>query len=152
MSEAEAVLDEGQDAAQRAAASPGVDEDRRSQLRQLGEFLREQRRSAQLSLRQVAARANISNPYLSQIERGLHEPSSMVLRSLARALGVSAETLLAQAGVLDRAASHRHGERTSTEDAILADPRLSPAARQALLAVYRCLAEPASPERDGGSG
>lgn len=136
----------------RSAQEPADDQDRRSQLRQLGEFLREQRRSAQLSLRQVADRANISNPYLSQIERGLHEPSSMVLRSLARALGISAETLLAQAGVLDRAASHRHGDRTSTEDAILADPRLAPAARQALLAVYRCLADPSPHGRDGGLG
>lgn len=136
----------------RSARGPADDQDRRSQLRQLGEFLREQRRSAQLSIRQVADRANISNPYLSQIERGLHEPSSMVLRSLARALGISAETLLAQAGVLDRAASHRHGDRTSTEDAILADPRLAPGARQALLAVYRCLADPSPHGRDAGLG
>jgi len=127
--------------------SCSVDPDRRSQLRQFGEFLREQRRSAQLSLRQVAARANISNPYLSQIERGLHEPSSMVLRSLARALDVSAETLLAQAGVLDRAASLGASPSVTTEQAILVDPRLSPAARQALLAVYRCLADPEDPSR-----
>lgn len=137
--------------AEGTATGQRLDEDRRSQLRQLGEFLREQRRAAQLSLRQVAARANISNPYLSQIERGLHEPSSMVLRSLARALGISAETLLAQAGVLESAASHRLGERTSTEEAILTDARLSPAARQALLAVYRCLVATAPADPSPGA-
>src|SRR5215472_16256032 len=67
----------------------------------LGAFIRSQRELANLSLRQMASLADISNPYLSQIERGLHEPSVHVLRSIAQALNLSAETLLAQAGLLD---------------------------------------------------
>src|SRR5919108_3205841 len=73
----------------------------RAQLERLGRVIRAQRRQAELSLRELAARTNVSNPYLSQIERGLHEPSVRVLRSIARALNISAETLLSQAGVLE---------------------------------------------------
>ena len=73
----------------------------RHQLEALGEFIRSQRKLAQLSLRDLAERTQVSNPYLSQIERGLHEPSVRVLRSIAKALNVSAETLLAQAGLLE---------------------------------------------------
>ena len=72
------------------------------QLSALGELIRSQRRLANLSLRELAERTNVSNPYLSQIERGMHEPSVRVLRSIARALNVSAETLLSQAGLLER--------------------------------------------------
>src|SRR5437763_9299616 len=71
------------------------------QVRSLGDFIRSQRKLAHLSLRDLAERTDVSNPYLSQIERGLHEPSVRVLRSIARALNVSAETLLAQAGLLN---------------------------------------------------
>jgi transcriptional regulator with XRE-family HTH domain len=104
------------------------------QLDVLGEFIRAQRRHANLSLRQLAEMTQISNAYLSQLERGLHEPSVRVLRSISSALDVSVETLLAQAGLL--ADDDEHGE---TEQAIRADPRLTDEQKDALLAVYRTL-------------
>jgi transcriptional regulator with XRE-family HTH domain len=109
-------------------------------LNGLGEFIRAQRQLARLSLREMAAMTSVSNAYLSQIERGLHQPSLKVLRSIAEALQLSTEQLLAQAG-WDTApepeqASAVNGT-TSTEDAIRADPRLSPEQRTALLGVYR---------------
>ena len=109
--------------------------DWREQLEGLGAFIRSQRRLANLSLRQLAERTNVSNPYLSQIERGLHEPSVRVLRSIARALNVSAETLMAQAGLLED--EDEPPVRTDTEGAIRSDPDLSDAQKDALLAVYR---------------
>ncbi|HET6795001.1 MAG TPA: helix-turn-helix transcriptional regulator [Acidimicrobiales bacterium] len=105
------------------------------QLEALGQFIRSQRTLARLSLRDLAERTNVSNPYLSQIERGLHEPSVRVLRSIARALNLSAETLLAQAGLLEEADADR--EPAATEDAIRADPYLSDGQKEALLTVYR---------------
>jgi transcriptional regulator with XRE-family HTH domain len=109
------------------------------QLTALGEFIRSQRRLANLSLRELAERTNVSNPYLSQIERGMHEPSVRVLRSIAHALNVSAETLLSQAGLLDRDADGKPDAQRApdTEGSIRADPLLSDAQKQALLAVYR---------------
>ena len=107
----------------------------RDQLEGLGSFIRSQRRLANLSLRQLAELTDVSNPYLSQIERGLHEPSVRVLRSIARALNVSAETLLAQAGLLSDEKSA--GPATDTEAAIKADPALTDAQKDALLGVYR---------------
>ena len=110
----------------------------REQLEGLGAFIRSQRRLANLSLRQLAERTNVSNPYLSQIERGLHEPSVRVLRSIARALNVSAETLMSQAGLLeDEDGSPSPSRRTDTEAAIRADADLSDGQKDALLAVYR---------------
>jgi transcriptional regulator with XRE-family HTH domain len=107
----------------------------RGQLEDLGRFIREQRERAELSMRELAKRANISNPYLSQIERGLHEPSVRVLTSLAGALELSAEALLRGAGLLgDDDGSTR---RISTEDAIRADPELTAEQRTDLLTVYR---------------
>jgi transcriptional regulator with XRE-family HTH domain len=100
----------------------------------LGQFIRVQRQLAQLSLRELAERARVSNPYLSQVERGLHEPSVRVLKAIASALGLPAETLLAEAGLLeddDEAAS------SATESAIRADVALSAEQKDALLAVYR---------------
>ena len=111
-----------------------------SQLTALGEFIRSQRRLANLSLRELAERTNVSNPYLSQIERGMHEPSVRVLRSIARALNVSAETLLAQAGLLERddGSGTENGRRLLDTDAtIRADTALSDPQKEALLAVYR---------------
>jgi transcriptional regulator with XRE-family HTH domain len=109
------------------------------QLAAMGEFIRSQRRLANLSLRELAERTNVSNPYLSQIERGMHEPSVRVLRSIAHALNVSAETLLSQVGDPDRDGSEdREAERLpDTEATIRADPALSDAQKEALLAVYR---------------
>src|SRR4051794_8417725 len=88
-----------------------------------GAFLRSQRGLSNMSLRQVAALAQISNPYLSQIERGLHHPSVSVIRSLANALGLSVETLLAQAAGLDD--EETAGPVAATENAIRTDPRLN---------------------------
>ena len=124
-----------------------LDEQARAQLRALGDFIRDQRKLAQLSLRDLAARTNVSNPYLSQVERGLHEPSVRVLKAIAAALNVSAETLLMQAGLLDEAVGGDKREpaatesAASTEDAIAADPLLTAEQRTALLAVYRSYLE-----------
>jgi transcriptional regulator with XRE-family HTH domain len=103
----------------------------------LGEFIRSQRRLANLSLRDLAEKTNVSNPYLSQLERGLHEPSVRVLKSIAQALNVSAETLLAQAGLLEGDITDDSADAENTETAIKADPRLTEAQKQALLTVYR---------------
>jgi len=107
-----------------------------AQLAALGAFIRAQRELAALSLRELSARANVSNAYLSQLERGLHEPSLGVLRAIALGLGVPVEALLAHAGVLEREAAGVR-ETVDTEEAILRDPRLSEAQRVALLSVYR---------------
>ncbi len=106
----------------------------------LGEFIASQRHAAEMSLRQLAERAGISNPYVSQIERGLRRPSAEVLQALAQALQVSAGTLYSYAGI-----EPEDEERpTSVAGAIRNDPRLSEPHRQALLQVY--LAFIASPE------
>ena len=108
------------------------------QLTALGELIRSQRRLANLSLRELAERTNVSNPYLSQIERGLHEPSVRVLRSIAHALNLSAEGLLAQAGLLEGDDDAPPPDAPpSTEASIRADPSLTDAQKNALLAVYR---------------
>src|SRR5256885_3491216 len=109
----------------------------RNQVAALGEFIKSQRTLANLSLRELAARTEISNPYLSQIERGLHEPSVKVLKAIADALNVSAETLLAQAGLVGKDADGEDGSTRATEKAIRADRALSSAQKEALLAVYR---------------
>ncbi|GAA3729135.1 helix-turn-helix transcriptional regulator [Streptomyces tremellae] len=98
----------------------------------VGEYLREQRRSAQLSLRQLADAAGVSNPYLSQIERGLRKPSAEILQQLAKALRISAETLYVQAGMLDE----RERESVETRAAILADTSINERQKQALLQIY----------------
>jgi transcriptional regulator with XRE-family HTH domain len=100
-----------------------------------GEYLRAQRKLAQLSLRQLAELTNISNPYLSQIERGVHQPSVRVIRSLADALNLSAQALLAQAAGIDLA--NDDDRCTATEDAIRDDPRLTTDQKSALLMVLR---------------
>lgn len=112
-----------------------LDDAARKQLESLGSFIRERRTQAQYSLRDLADRANVSNPYLSQIERGLHAPSVRVLKAIAAALNVSAESLLVQAGLLEEAEEGEAGP--SVEDAIRADPRLTDDQRSAMLAVYR---------------
>jgi len=107
-------------------------------LQLLGGFIRAQRQMANLSLRQLSALAEVSNPYLSQVERGMHEPSVRVLRSIAEALNVSAETLLEQAGLLT---GDGEVDDESTESAIRADKRLTEAQKRALLSVYRSYVE-----------
>ena len=96
-----------------------------------------QRQLANLSLRQLSALTEISNPYLSQVERGLHEPSLHVLRSIADALNLSTETLLERAGLLNVETE----EEGATDRAIRTDRRLTEAQRTALLAVYRSYLE-----------
>jgi transcriptional regulator with XRE-family HTH domain len=121
------------------------DDDWDPALRELGEFIRAQRRMADLSLRRLAELTNVSNAYLSQIERGLHQPSIRVLRSIAEALNLSADTLLAQAGLRSAAteavARSTTESAVSTEAAILADPDLTDNQRDVLLRVYRSFVE-----------
>ena len=113
-------------------------DERDDQLHALGAFIRAQRQLANLSLRQMAELAHVSNPYLSQLERGLHEPSVRVLQSIARALDVSAETILAHAGL---AAEEPSAITGATEAAIRRDERLTDEQKQALLTVYRSYVE-----------
>jgi transcriptional regulator with XRE-family HTH domain len=98
----------------------------------LGEFLKEQRRAARLTLRQMAEQTGISNPYLSQIERGLRKPSAEVLQQLAKGLRISAETLYLRAGILD---PDDHQVR-SVELAVLGDPVLTGRQKRVLLDIY----------------
>ncbi len=114
------------------------DDPSKALLEALGGLLRAQRVSAQLSLRELSARTNISNAYLSELERGLHEPSLRVLRSIASALGVPLGPMLASAGVLEGGEEDdRHAGVGETEAAILRDRELSEPQRIALLSVYR---------------
>ena len=117
----------------------------------LGSFIRAQRQMANLSLRQLSALTEVSNPYLSQVERGLHEPSVRVLRAIADALDVSAETLFEHAGLISETEPH---EDDATERAIRADRRLTESQRRALLSVYRSYVEDNTPddEAHGGAG
>jgi transcriptional regulator with XRE-family HTH domain len=123
-----------------------------AQREALGAFIREQRKRANLSLRQLAELTSLSNPYLSQVERGLHQPSVRVLKALSGALNVSAETLMAQAGLIDAIAGDAAAATDTgaqhvpgTEDAILADPRLGEEQKAALIAVYRSMLGSAPP-------
>lgn len=101
-------------------------------LADVGQFIKSQRELARMSLRRLADLADVSNPYLSQIERGLRKPSADILQQIAKGLRISTETLYERAGILDRDAQSRPGVR----DAIAADPDLTPEQRQALLNVY----------------
>src|SRR5580658_9011297 len=129
----------------------------------LGAFIRAQRKMANLSLRQLADLTSLSNPYLSQVERGLHQPSVRVLKALSDALNVSAETLMTQAGLIDSVVARNPARNPAgnpgdasaetpagppadadpppppTEDAIRADERLTDEQRTALIAVYRSM-------------
>jgi transcriptional regulator with XRE-family HTH domain len=122
----------------------------------LGAFIRERRKRANLSLRQLAELTSLSNPYLSQIERGLHQPSVRVLKALSDALNVSAETLLTQAGLIDAIAGVDQGKKgeaasasgtpaaPDAEAAIRADTRLTGDQQEALISVYRSMLGPGS--------
>lgn len=156
--------DPAQDPARDATADAAQDPWRR-QRETLGAYLRGQRRLANLSLRDLAELTKVSNPYLSQIERGLHEPSVRVLGAIAKALDLSADTLLAQVGLRsDPAADVTDADAgrpdepagdavwdeppppedpaEAAERAIRADPRLTDAQRDALLTVYRSFVAP----------
>lgn len=116
----------------------------------LGDYLKEQRTLAQLSLRQLAEQTGVSNPYLSQIERGLRRPSAEVLQQIAKALRISAEQLYLRAGIV----SPDEGIGGSVELAVLADPALTERQKQSLLDVYQSFlamngAAPGSPATTG---
>jgi transcriptional regulator with XRE-family HTH domain len=100
-------------------------------VRDLGDYIRQQRKTAQISLRQLARQAGVSNPYLSQIERGLRKPSAEILQQIAKALRISAEALYVQAGILEE----REGTAAVTE-AILSDELITERQKQVLLEIY----------------
>jgi transcriptional regulator with XRE-family HTH domain len=102
-----------------------------ARLRDLGEFIRDQRLRDRLSLRKLSEMAGISNPYLSQIERGLRKPSAEILQGIAKGLRISAETLYVRAGILDDETG------SDLEPAILADPHLTERQKQTLVEIYR---------------
>ncbi|WP_322761793.1 helix-turn-helix domain-containing protein [Frankia sp. Cr2] len=123
-------------------------------VRDLGDFIRDQRKTAQISLRQLARQAGVSNPYLSQIERGLRKPSAEILQQIAKALRISAEVLYVQAGILD--------ERSSDNDvvvSILADASLTERQKQVIIEIYDAFRKenstyeliPESPTVDGSN-
>ena len=99
-------------------------------VRDLGEYIREQRNGAQISLRQLAKQAGVSNPYLSQIERGLRKPSAEILQQIAKALRISAEALYVQAGILDER------EPGSVATAVLGDTSITERQKQVLIEIY----------------
>jgi transcriptional regulator with XRE-family HTH domain len=105
-------------------------------LPDLGHYLREQRESAQLSLRQLADMAGISNPYLSQIERGLKRPSAEILQQIAKGLSVSAESLYVRAGILDERVGDDPAAASDVISAIAADPSLTDRQRGVLVDIY----------------
>src|SRR5436309_7810758 len=107
-----------------------------TRLHDLGGFIRDQRRNARLSLRKLSELAGISNPYLSQIERGLRKPSAEILQSIARGLRISAETLYVRAGILEASPD---GDRAGTDPVavIVADPTINDRQKQALIEIYR---------------
>lgn len=109
----------------------------------LGSYLREQRKAAKLSVRQLSELAGISNPYLSQIERGLKKPSAEILQQIARGLEVSAESLYVRAGILEEVPTTT-GESPDVLAAIAADPRLTDRQRRVLADVYTTFIEPGS--------
>jgi transcriptional regulator with XRE-family HTH domain len=118
----------------------------------IGSYIREQREQAKISIRQLAQAAGVSNPYLSQVERGLRRPSADILQQIAKGLRISAEALYVQAGILD----DKPGE-TSVTDAIMADPELTERQKQMLLDIYesfrkevRAEAESQEPEPEPG--
>ncbi|RPI26240.1 MAG: XRE family transcriptional regulator [Actinobacteria bacterium] len=113
-------------------------------LTDLGEFIREQREKSALSLRKLADQAGVSNPYLSQIERGLRRPSAEILKAIARALHIRTEALYERAGLLEGPID----DRQSVIEAIRADDQLTEAQKEALAEIYRSFA---SAEHQEGS-
>ncbi|HUI03498.1 MAG TPA: helix-turn-helix transcriptional regulator [Acidimicrobiales bacterium] len=114
--------------------------------RDLGSFIREQRSTARLSLRRLSELAGISNPYLSQIERGLRRPSAEILQQIAKALRISAETLYVQAGILEP-----DGDGSDLTRHILADPHLTEHQKQALVQIYLSFRHESDAPRHNGA-
>jgi transcriptional regulator with XRE-family HTH domain len=126
--------------------------DLEGRMRDLGEFIREQRRVARLSLRKLSDMAGISNPYLSQIERGLRKPSAEILQQIAKALRISAETLYVRAGILEE-----RGDEQNLMGEILRDTSITEVQKQALIQVYQSFRRenedpPTDDERDEATG
>ena len=119
-----------------SSPNPGLE----SRMRELGDFIRDQRRTARLSLRKLSELAGISNPYLSQIERGLRKPSAEILQAIAKALRISAETLYVRAGILDA----REDDHDLVAE-ILRNPTITERQKQVLIEIYRSFAT--APER-----
>jgi transcriptional regulator with XRE-family HTH domain len=121
-----------------------------ARLHDLGGFIRDQRRNARLSLRKLSELAGISNPYLSQIERGLRKPSAEILQSIARGLRIQAETLYVRAGILEATPEGGRGG-TDPIEAIVADPTINDRQKQALVEIYRSFqAENTSRDAEAG--
>ncbi len=110
-------------------------------LKKLGDFIQGQRKLAEMSIRQLAKAAEVSNPYISQIERGLYKPSADVLRAIGNALGISSEALYRQAGLLDE----DEAPPTRVEEAIRLDDRLTTDQKETMLSVYRSFTGPSRP-------
>jgi transcriptional regulator with XRE-family HTH domain len=117
-------------------------------LHDVGEFIRQQRETAQKSIRDLARSAGVSNPYLSQIERGVRRPSAEILQQIARALEISSETLYVRAGILDGTVP----EISSVSEAINADAKLTPEQKLSLLSVYRSFVGSNDPETTHSAG
>jgi transcriptional regulator with XRE-family HTH domain len=115
-------------------------------LQQLGSFIRNQRQGAKISLRKLSQLAGVSNPYLSQIERGLRRPSADILQAIAKALRISAETLYVQAGILE------HEPRGDVQTAITNDSELTERQRQVLLQVYQSFRDETERRRSARAG
>ena len=122
--------------------NPGLE----SRMRELGDFIRDQRRTARLSLRKLSELAGISNPYLSQIERGLRKPSAEILQAIAKALRISAETLYVRAGILEA----RDGDPDLVAE-ILRNPTITERQKQVLIDIYRSFTR-SDAEPDAGTG
>jgi transcriptional regulator with XRE-family HTH domain len=113
-------------------------------VRQVGRFIREQRRAVGLSVRKLASLAGVSNPYLSQIERGLRRPSAEILNGIAKALRISSETLYVQAGILDE---RKHAQEDLV-GAILADRTITERQRQVMIQIYTSFREETERSRE----
>ncbi len=128
--------------------SESLDSTIETRLHDLGEFIRDQRRNARLSLRKLSERAGISNPYLSQIERGLRKPSAEILQAIAKGLRISAETPYVRAGILDERAGPGGSDLVA---AILADTTINERHKQVLVEIYRSFqAEHAADDAEAG--
>jgi transcriptional regulator with XRE-family HTH domain len=137
------VIDDAVAEAGSVESLAAVDADQDGAIHDVGDFIREQRERANLSLRRLAERAGVSNPYLSQIERGIRKPSAEILKRLSRALEISAESLYTRAGLIDAGPA-----APTVVEAVEADRRLTPRQKQVLLDLYRALAEAGTATED----
>ena len=116
-------------------------------MNSIGEYIRQQREQAKISLRQLAEQAGVSNPYLSQVERGLRKPSADILQQIAKGLRISAEALYVQAGILE----DRPGD-SGVRSALLTDPQLTERQKQVLIEIYESFTKESAEAADGRGG